>query len=145
MAVQVVATAGGRAYADTFTWTVLRLGEGRAKNVILFISDGMGYPTVTATRIASRGITEGKYEAGRALTPSGRFRISRQREDGWWEGDLGEIYRPKYFHGGIAVHGMRSVPNYPASHGCVRLSLPAMDFIWDNNLIPMGTPVWVHD
>lgn len=62
VAVQVVATAGGRAYADTFTWTVLRLGEGRAKNVILFISDGMGYPTVTATRIVSRGITEGKYD-----------------------------------------------------------------------------------
>ena len=24
-----------------------------------------------------------------------------------------------------------NVPNYPASHGCVRVSLPAMDFIWD--------------
>jgi alkaline phosphatase len=61
IAVTVIATVGGRAYSDTFTWTVLRMGEGRAKNVIMFISDGMGYPTVTATRILSRGITEGKY------------------------------------------------------------------------------------
>ena len=60
------------------------------------------------------------------------------------EGDLGKIYRPKYFHGGIAIHGMTSVPNYPASHGCVRLSTQAMDFIWDNDLIPMRSVVWVH-
>ena len=42
------------------------------------------------------------------------------------------------------MHGMTSVPGYPASHGCVRLSLPAMDFLWDTGLIPVGTPVWVH-
>ena len=64
--------------------------------------------------------------------------------EGWWEGDLGKIYRPKYFYGGVAVHGLNSVPNYPASHGCVRVSLPAMDFIWAANLMPMGIPVWVH-
>ena len=62
ISVQVVATVGGRSHVDTFTWTVLRMGEGRAKNVILLISDGMGFPTVTATRIVSRGITEGKYD-----------------------------------------------------------------------------------
>ena len=42
------------------------------------------------------------------------------------------------------MHGFNNVPNYPASHGCVRVSLPAMDFIWDANLMPMGIPVWVH-
>ena len=75
----------------------------------------------------------------------GLFRTDRQRPDGWWEGDLGKIYRPKYFVGGIAIHGMTSVPAYPASHGCVRLSLPAMDFLWAQDLVPLGTPVWVHD
>ena len=40
---------------------------------------------------------------------------------------------------------MTRVPNTPVSHGCVRLSVVAMDFIWDNNLIPLRTPVWVHD
>jgi hypothetical protein len=78
-------------------------------------------------------------------TPNGLFKTNRERPEGWWEGDLGKIYRPKYFRGGIAIHGMTSVPNHPASHGCVRLSLPAMDFIWDNNLVPLRTPVWVHE
>jgi lipoprotein-anchoring transpeptidase ErfK/SrfK len=86
----------------------------------------------------------GKVEEGDAITPSGLFAITRERPQGWWDGDLGKIYRPKYFVGGIAIHGMNTVPAYPASHGCVRLSLPAMDFIWDNGLIPKGMPVWVH-
>ena len=58
--------------------------------------------------------------------------------------DLGEIFRPKYFRGGVAVHGSNNIPNYAASHGCVRISTSAMDFIWDNDLIPMRSVVWVH-
>jgi lipoprotein-anchoring transpeptidase ErfK/SrfK len=42
------------------------------------------------------------------------------------------------------VHGSNSIPNYPASHGCVRVSVPAMDWIWAWNLMPMHIPVWVH-
>ena len=85
-----------------------------------------------------------KVEKGDAITPNGLWATNRERPDGWWEGDLGQIYRPKYFRGGVAIHGMTSVPNYPASHGCVRLSTAAMDFLWDSNLVPLGTPVWVH-
>ncbi|MSQ42665.1 MAG: hypothetical protein EXR45_00435 [Chloroflexi bacterium] len=62
VAVQVIAPVGGRSSVDTFTWTVLRMGAGQARNVILFIGDGMGDPTITATRIVSRGIAEGKYD-----------------------------------------------------------------------------------
>ena len=51
---------------------------------------------------------------------------------------------PKFVVGGVAVHGSPSVPNYPASHGCVRVSVPAMDWIWDSGIMPMRTPVWVH-
>jgi lipoprotein-anchoring transpeptidase ErfK/SrfK len=43
------------------------------------------------------------------------------------------------------VHGSNSIPNYPASHGCVRISVPAMDMVWETNLMPMSTPVWVHE
>jgi hypothetical protein len=85
-----------------------------------------------------------KFEAGRSVTPSGQFRINRQRPTGWWDGDLGKIYRPKYFNGGIAVHGMTNIPAYPASHGCVRLSVPAMDMVWDLGFIGMGTSVVVY-
>jgi hypothetical protein len=87
----------------------------------------------------------GELVRGVSLTPDGYWKVNRERAEGWWEGDLGEIYRPKYFRGGIAVHGSNSIPAYPASHGCVRVSVPAMDFIWEQGLMPMGTVVWVHE
>lgn len=86
----------------------------------------------------------GKWVHGDAITPDGIFTINRQVEDGWREGDLGDIYRPKYFNKGIGLHGAYKVPNYPASHGCVRMSTPAMDFIWSADLAPMGMKIWVH-
>lgn len=85
-----------------------------------------------------------RWESGRSLTPSGRFVVNRERPEGWWSGDLGEIYRPKYFNGGIAIHGSRSIPHYPASHGCVRVSTAAMDMIWATGLVPKNTAVWVY-
>ena len=85
-----------------------------------------------------------KVEEGDSITDPGLFKVDRERAEGWWDGDLGSIYRPKYFNGGIAVHGSGSIPNYPASHGCVRVSTPAMDWIWEEELMPKGTPVWVH-
>jgi Putative peptidoglycan binding domain/L,D-transpeptidase catalytic domain len=88
--------------------------------------------------------TPGEIQRGTSITPSGLFRVNRERPDGWWEGDLGKIYRPKYFRGGVAVHGSGSIPNYPASHGCVRVSTQAMDMIWAENLMPLETPVWVY-
>lgn len=84
-------------------------------------------------------------QIGDSITRNGLHDVYRERPEGWWEGDLGEIYRPKYFTGGIAVHGSNSVPDYPASHGCVRVSVPAMDWIWDSGLMPLKTPVWVHE
>lgn len=86
----------------------------------------------------------GKWVHGDAATPDGIFVIDRQVEDGWREGDLGDIYRPKYFNKGIALHGAYKIPNYPASHGCVRMSTPAMDFLWSADLAPISMKVWVH-
>jgi len=78
-----------------------------------------------------------------ALTPSGSFRVFRQVNK-WDDGPLGKLYRPKYFNGGIAVHGLASVPAYPASHGCCRVSLPAMDNLWGAGGIAVGTSVRVY-
>ena len=90
------------------------------------------------------GNTPGVMIKGTAVTPVGSFKIDRERPDGWWIGDLGQIYRPKYFVGGVAIHGSMSVPAYPASHGCVRVTVKAMDFIWDNDILPRGTQVLVY-
>ncbi|HZI44228.1 MAG TPA: L,D-transpeptidase family protein [Ilumatobacter sp.] len=88
--------------------------------------------------------TPGERQIGDSVTRNGLHDVYRELAQGWWEGDLGRIYRPKYFSGGEAIHGSNSIPNYPASHGCVRVSVPAMDWIWAWNLMPMHIPVWVH-
>jgi hypothetical protein len=76
-------------------------------------------------------------------TPTGHWQVTRQI-DGFRQSRLGLLYRPKYFHEGVAVHGYTSVPAQPASHGCVRLTYAAMDRIWAANLMPVDTPVWVY-
>jgi len=58
--------------------------------------------------------------------------------------ELGDMWRPKFFTGGIALHGSASVPAFPASHGCVRVSNGAMNWIWDTWGAPSGTPVVVY-
>jgi lipoprotein-anchoring transpeptidase ErfK/SrfK len=92
--------------------------------------------------------TEGPYTyAGKrhtAHTPEGRFAFFRE-VNGWETSHLGRMYRPRYFHpDGFAVHGASFVPSYPASHGCVRVSNAVMDFIWEQNLAPRGSQVWVY-
>lgn len=57
---------------------------------------------------------------------------------------MGMLWRPNYFHGGIALHGSPSIPPRPASHSCVRLINPATDHIWAERLLPIGTGVWVY-
>lgn len=76
-------------------------------------------------------------------TPRGRYRIFRQvnRMD---YGPLGALWRPKYFNGGIAIHGSGSIPGYPASHGCARVSNAAMNYVWGSGLAPIGRRVWVY-
>jgi len=113
--------------------------DGRVEWV-LNVSTGSEQPYVEADKN-----TPGEFQSGDSVTRNGLHKVYRQRPDGWWEGDLGEIYRPKYFTGGIAVHGSNHIPNYPASHGCVRVSVPAMDWIWETDLMPLDTPVWVHE
>ena len=79
-----------------------------------------------------------------AHTPEGTFRVIRS-VDGYDKSPLGQLYRPRYFTDtGVAVHGYTDVPPYPASHGCVRVSNSAMDFIWANNVMPIGANVWVY-
>lgn len=76
-------------------------------------------------------------------TPPGSFAIDREI-DGLRRAPLGDLYRPKYFNGGIAVHGSPSIPAQPASHGCARLSNAAMDMLWASGQAAIGTPVVVH-
>jgi peptidoglycan hydrolase-like protein with peptidoglycan-binding domain len=122
----------------------------KARQVLFIVRGGKALWTLNTSTGSGRPYTElskkepGKQLRGNAQTPDGNYKVNRERAAGWWEGELGKLYRPKYFRGGIAVHGSNSIPNHPASHGCVRVTTVAMDFIWANNLMPMGSPVWVH-
>jgi N-acetylmuramoyl-L-alanine amidase len=81
--------------------------------------------------------------SGKASTPTprGNFTITR-RIDGWRQSTLGLMWRPNYFWRGYAVHGSTSVPAYPASHGCVRVTVPAMNRLWP--LLRVGMAVSVY-
>lgn len=78
-----------------------------------------------------------------AATPPGQFRVQREI-DGVREAPLGTLYRPKYFNGGIAVHGSGSIPANPAPHGCARVTNSAMDMLWSSGGAAIGTSVWVY-
>jgi lipoprotein-anchoring transpeptidase ErfK/SrfK len=78
-----------------------------------------------------------------ATTPRGSFTIQREI-DGLREAPLGTLYRPKYFHGGIAIHGSGSIPAQPASHGCARLTNAAMDMVWSSGVAALGASVLVY-
>lgn len=56
---KVEVVAGGQTHA--VNWTVRTPQPGTAKNVILFIADGMTVPMITAARVLSRGMTQGKF------------------------------------------------------------------------------------
>ena len=78
-----------------------------------------------------------------AVTPTGTYTVYKEF-DGSHVGPLGALWRPKYFNGGIAVHGAPYIPGFAASHGCARLSNAAMDMIWAEDLMPHGETVVVH-
>jgi lipoprotein-anchoring transpeptidase ErfK/SrfK len=112
------------------------------RQLLMIVEDGQ----IKQTFNTSTGSNENYERDGntyRAVTPTGRYKVSRQI-DGMRNAPLGQLWRPKYFNGGIAVHGAPSVPGYPASHGCARVSMAAMNWIWSNDQIPLKTKVWVY-
>jgi hypothetical protein len=52
------------------------------------------------------------------------------------------MYYSRYFYGGYAIHGYHSVPNYPASHGCVRTFISDQPEIYQRIFI--GEDIFVY-
>jgi lipoprotein-anchoring transpeptidase ErfK/SrfK len=112
------------------------------KQLLMLVKNG----AVIATLNTSTGSDRHYVYQGQTFladTPTGHFRVGRQI-DGMRHGPLGDLFRPKYFNGGIAVHGSPSIPPYPASHGCARLSNAAINWVWATGKIPLRTKVWVY-
>jgi len=75
-------------------------------------------------------------------TPRGRFRVYA-KISGWRKSPLGLLYYPNYFSDGLAIHGNSSVPNSPASHGCIRI--PNSAAVEMSRQMPVGTIVLIYD
>jgi peptidoglycan hydrolase-like protein with peptidoglycan-binding domain len=112
------------------TRQVLYYGRNNAVLRILDISSGSG----------KLFTVEGQTQ--RAVTPMGNFKVFH-KINGLRTSRLGELWRPAYFaSGGYAIHGNGSVPFTPASHGCIRITVPAMNRLFD--LLTIGLPVYVY-
>jgi hypothetical protein len=114
----------------------------KTRQLLLIVNNGKVADILNTSTGSGQAYQQGG-QTYTALTPSGQFTIFRQ-VDADDPGPLGDLWRPKYFNGGIAIHGAPVVPGYPASHGCARLSNAAIDWIWSADLAPIGTNVWVY-
>ena len=108
---------------------------------VLFLYEGNKLAEIVPVSTGSEEPYCENGSCGDAVTPRGDFNIYRQGF-GWEVGPLGALYNPSYFKAGFAVHGSESVPNYPASHGCVRIPMSVAE--WFPQRAPMGTPVHVR-
>ena len=134
--------AGTRPTPRSTTGHVLEADLGA--QLVLAVQDGRVVAIINASSGNGR-----RYQAlgtmHTAYTPRGNFTVVRQVDGTDYSTlGLGAMFRPKYFHGGWAIHGSPSVPPYPASHGCVRVSNDAINWIWDQFGAPVGTPILVH-
>jgi L,D-transpeptidase catalytic domain/Putative peptidoglycan binding domain len=78
--------------------------------------------------------------SGKPSTPTvfGSYRFYRQEPGTNSHG----MVHSSYFIGGYAIHGYASVPNYPASHGCLRVPIPNALSIY--NWIDIGDPIYTY-
>lgn len=79
--------------------------------------------------------------SGAPGTPSDRGHYRFYRKDPGFN-SIG-MYYSVYYNRGEATHGYKSVPDYPASHGCLRNPIPDSTTIY--NWINLGDSIWVYD
>ncbi|MGY5765476.1 L,D-transpeptidase family protein [Brachybacterium sp. DNPG3] len=111
--------------------------------VIIATSQGkLSYILNTSTGSGQRYYSGGRWKT--ATTPKGDFSMYSLYSSGWQSGPLGNLYRPGYYDRGWAIHGSNSIPSYPASHGCCRISVAASDMLWSRTWFIKGRRVLVH-
>lgn len=143
MALQKAAGLRRTGVCDTATWKALRrrirprprskrghvIEVSKAKQLLMVVDNGK-ITRIVNTSTGARGMT----------TPSGTWRFTRSANG--WETPM--MYRTRYFYRGYAVHGSPSVPGYPASHGCCRVTPAAMDMLVTTKAIRKGDPITIY-
>ena len=109
---------------------------------VLFVVDGSDVYRVLSVSTGNDRTYVEKGKRQIAHTPRGTFSILRQIK-GVRHAELGTLYYPNYFIGGVAIHGSDSVPTTAASHGCVRI--PRFAEREFSSMVHIGTPVFVYD
>lgn len=111
------------------------------------IYDGGGHLVRTGHGVGGRGYCPDVHR--RCTTPVGTFYISSKVGPGFRSSKFppphGGAPMPwaMFFRGGYAIHGSNDVPNYNASHGCIRV-YPS-DAKWMNTqFLPIGSMVIVR-
>ena len=111
------------------------------RQVLLMVNDEGGVRVLPVSTGSGKSfMDEGKRSI--AYTPRGRF-IVYDKGVGWEKGPLGWVYYANDISGGVAIHGSRSVPIEPASHGCIRIPMFAAREV--SKLLKLGTIVLVYD
>jgi hypothetical protein len=121
-----------RAFAGRGGYRVRHPGAGRhvevplSKQVLVFAKGDKPYAIYPIS-------------SGKSSTPTvtGHFRFIRT-EPGY---NSHGMYYSFYFYGGYAVHGYESVPDYPASHGCIRTFIADQPEIY--NRIEFGESIFI--
>lgn len=111
--------------------------------LLMVVSDGEVQSTIHTSTGSGEPYESADGSERIATTPTGTYEVFRE-VDSWDPGPYGSLYKPKYFNGGIAVHGYPSVPAQPASTGCARVSLGAMDWLWEQGHLDVHATVVVH-
>jgi hypothetical protein len=112
-------------------------------DLVMFVNNGKLEYTLNTSTGGGYEYSNGSGGTDIATTPTGLFHTYRE-VDGLVTDYLGQLWMPKFFTGGFAIHGDSDVPPEPVSHGCVRVSDEAIEWIWAANLDPIGTTVWVY-
>lgn len=111
------------------------------RQVLMIVNDDSSVRVLpTSTGSNKEYLDEG--ETSVAYTPRGRFLVYNKL-DGWEEGRFGSAYFANFISGSVAIHGYPTVPNEPASHGCIRIPIFAAREV--SKLMPLGTIVLVYD
>jgi peptidoglycan hydrolase-like protein with peptidoglycan-binding domain len=124
------ATAPSDRVEVDLTKQVLYVVKSGAIARILPISSGNG-----STYLQKNG------RPAKALSPIGWYTIER-RILGAHKADLGTLYDPQYFYRGWAIHGSNSVPPWPASHGCIRVTRTDAKYLL--GALHIGMSVYVY-
>jgi lipoprotein-anchoring transpeptidase ErfK/SrfK len=112
-----------------------------SRQVLYLVKDGKIARILPVSSGSGKHYFTKKGNTATALSPVGYYKVQR-RIIGERHADLGTLYDPQYFYKGWAIHGSNSVPAYPASHGCIRVTRADAKLLLKE--IGLGTAVYIY-